>query len=159
MTTQVPHTHDHRDQEPMMQTESATIKDSFGAAQIVAVIIGVILLSLGGIGLIRTGLHSMTRPVISIGGLTMTPALVLLNLGIGALAVFLGASRLSAKRGLLVVGPLLIAAGIIGIVQSSNRIGLNENDGVLYLILGLVATLSAILTPGGIRTERTMVTS
>jgi len=60
----------------------------------------------------------------------------------------IGAVGRAAARGVcMFLGPLLIAGGIIALIQNVRQLGWNRADGVIYVILGGVALIAATLTP------------
>lgn len=134
--------------------ESASIREPFGIAQALAIAIGIFFIVTGAVGLARTGTSSPTSDRTEVAELSMTGLLAIIHLGIGILAA-LGATTRGAARGILFfLGPALIAAGIIAIIQPVAGLGWNEVVGVAYLIIGVAALVAAIVTPVETFSER-----
>jgi hypothetical protein len=71
----------------------------------------------------------------------------LIDLLAGLLALAGAAGRAAARGICWFVGPVLLAGGIIALIQPVSQLGWNRADGVIYLILGGAMMVSAIATP------------
>jgi len=137
--------------------ERSVVSMPVGMSQMILIAIAIFFVALGAIGLIRMGLDSLTTPATTVGPFGMTPLLALLVLGVGALAI-LGATGRMLSRGMsMLLGPTLIAAGIIVLIQTIARLGTNRADGVLFIASGSAALLGAMLTPAQITEGRSQV--
>lgn len=137
----------HAHDAPVVATETASVREPFGVAQIVCLIAGILFLVLGAIGLARSGFGSLVEPEAEIGTLGATPLLSLIHLFIG-IAGLVGATGRSASRSTcMFVGPLLIAGGIIAMIEQVDALGYTSVNGILYLITGIVMIGAAMLTP------------
>ena len=123
------------------------MREPFGIAQFFSLAIGIFLIVIGAIGLARAGVHHFDSPVASVGPFTMTPLLAAVNLFLGLVGL-IGAAGRAASRGVcMFIGPVLLAGGIVALIQGVRVLGWNHADGVIYIILGAVAIIAAILTP------------
>ena len=141
------HAHEQHAVAPVMASETASVREPFGLAQIVSLIAGILFVVLGAIGLARSGFGTLIEPTAEIGEMGATPLLSLIHLaiGVGCLA---GATGRGAARGTcMFVGPLLIAAGIIALIEQIEALGYTEVNGMVYLITGIVTIVAAMLTP------------
>lgn len=120
---------------------------AFGLNQIIAMAMGIFFLVMGALGLARGGVESWTSPTVEVAGLGMTPLLAAIHLVVGIIAMIGAASRLEARGTGMFLGALLVAGGIVALVQSIDALGWTEANGVAYLIIGIVAMLAAAITP------------
>jgi len=153
------HVHDAHSHEPVVERETAAIGQPFGVAQLFALGIGIFFVVIGAVGLARTGVDHLTTPVRAVGPFTMTPLLALIHIGVG-LAALVGATGRSTARSICIfLGPLLIAGGIIALIQPVAQLGWNRSDGVIYVILGGVAMIAALMTPAVAMYEERKITT
>lgn len=145
--------HEHHEHGAVV-AETATVREPIGAAQALAVAIGIFFIVIGAIGLARTGTRSLTRSHAEVAGLGMSGLLALIHLGIGLLAA-IGAATREASRGVLFfLGPALIAMGIVALAQPVRQLAWDDATGIAYLIVGTVAIVAAALTPVAALEER-----
>lgn len=131
--------------EPAIREET-TMREPFSLAQVVTFAAGVANIVFGAIALIRVGTENMTGPTTEVAGLQMTGALAVAHLIIGVLALMGTASRGVAISSLALVGPILIVAGIIALIERVEWLGWTESNGVAYLIMGTIALGTAAFT-------------
>lgn len=139
--------HIHEVHEPVVAEERAAVREPFGIAQLFSLAIGIFLIVIGAIGLARAGVHHIDSPIASVGPFTMSPLLAAANLFIGLVGLIGAAGRAAARSVCMFIGPVLLAGGIVALIQSVRVLGWNRSDGVIYIILGAVAIIAAILTP------------
>ncbi|HVL32220.1 MAG TPA: DUF4383 domain-containing protein [Actinomycetota bacterium] len=144
--------HDSRARRTDIHTHSSTtaesaVREPFGIAQAVALTLGVLFVVLGAVGLARAGLDELTRPAARVGPFTMTPLLSVIHLLIGVISLAAASGRAAARSTLTTLGPILIAVGIIAIIQPVRALGWNDATGLLHLIAGALALGAAIATP------------
>lgn len=142
----VQHSHPEHDHGPVV-SEAATVREPFGVGQILALAIGVFFVVIGAVGLARAGTDTLTGSRAEVTGLSMTMLLALLHLAIGVVALVGAAGRYAARSSLMFIGPVLVAAGVIALIQRIDALGWNETNGIAYLICGGVAIVAAMLTP------------
>jgi len=136
--------HDHR---AFISEERAAVREPFGVAQPFSLAIGIFLIVIGAVGLARAGVHHIDSPTVAVGPFMMTPLLAVVNLAIGLLGL-IGATGRAAARGVcMFIGPLMIAGGIVALIQNVRMLGWNRADGAIYIILGAAALIAAFLTP------------
>lgn len=118
-------------------------------ARIVAGILGVILLVMGGVALARTGLSSLTGETATVLGFEHTALMGLIDIVAGLL--FLVAAAAVAVRGQLTGISLLTAAfGAVMMIEPgamSDALGGGSDLGLLYVVVGLLGLLAAMMSP------------
>lgn len=139
---------------PAVASEAASVREPFGAAQFACLAVGILFVALGAIGLARSGLDELTSPTADVWRMGMTPLLSLIHLVVGAITLGGAASRSSSRGIAMVIGPMLIAAGIVAMVEPIDELGWTETNGIVYLIAGGVAIAAAIMTPVRLVQER-----
>lgn len=141
------HIHEVHDHAPVVAEERAAIRQPFGIAQLFSLGIGIFLIVIGAVGLARTGIHHLDSPVASVGPFTMTPLLAAANLFLGLVGLIGAASRAAARGTCMFIGPVMLVAGIIALIQRVRVLGWNQADGVIYIILGAAAIVAALMSP------------
>jgi hypothetical protein len=121
----------------------------FSPAQVVAGIVGLILVIIGGVVLARVGLDSLTGDTTSVFGFEHTALMGLIDVIAGLF--YLGAAASSAVRGTM-IGLSMAAIGfgaIVAIEPDAFNSGLGGASelGVFYIIIGVVGLLAAWAFP------------
>lgn len=153
-----PHDHDRvrdhdtvrdRDLVPDTTTEARTsmVRVPFGIAQVVMVCIGIFFVALGTIALSRTGIDNWTTPTTDVGVFTMTPLLAGLVLIAGIIALVSAVTRRAARGMATLLGAILVAGGIVLLIQQIDELGTNRADAILFIVAGAAALLGAMATP------------
>lgn len=118
-------------------------------AQIVAGLIGVILVVMGGVVLARVGLASLTSDTTAVLGIDHTALSGLIDVVAGLL--YLGATASSSsRRNLIALSLLAIGFGAVVAIEPAaftSALGGGREFGLLYLILGVVGLLVALALP------------
>ncbi len=118
---------------------------------------GVVFAIYGIIVLIDAGIDAnLTEPVVTVWGHTHTAWLGIIELAVGIVLIGLGTSLVS-RRSAVVLGVLLIAAGIIALAipeDLPDELAIDAGYGWWPLALGVVATVGALL-PDGVTRVRT----
>lgn len=118
-------------------------------ARYVAGLIGLILLVLGGVVLARVGLNSLTGDTTVVFGIGHTALMGLIDVVAGLL--FLGAAASSGARGTLIgLSLLAVAFGAVVTIEPNafeSSLGGGRELGLLYLIIGIVGLLVALVFP------------
>jgi len=141
------HIHEVHDHGAVVSEERAAVREPFGVAQVFALGIGIFLIVVGAVGLARAGVHHIDSPTTAVGPFTMTPLLAAVNVVLGLIGL-IGATGRAAARGVcMFLGPLMIAGGIVALIQHVRVLGWNRADGAIYVILGAAALIAAFLTP------------
>jgi uncharacterized membrane protein HdeD (DUF308 family) len=121
-------------------------------AQLVALILGVVFLVLGGVALARTGinLNDVSGTHVKVAGSTQTQLMAYIELGFGALLILAGAIP-GAGRGLMsFCGLLALVFGIIVIAQPSSfahPLGIGKGYGIFLVVIGAVLLVSSVVAP------------
>src|SRR6266446_6414817 len=93
------------------------------------------------------GILLIDSPIARVGPFAMTPLLAAVDLVLGLIGL-IGATGRAAARGIcMFLGPLMIAGGIVAMIQNVRVLGWNRADGAIYVILGAAALIAAFLTP------------
>lgn len=128
-------------------SESARISEPYGIAQIFSMAFGVFFVTIGAIGLARTGLDSWTSPTTEVAGITATPLLSVIHLAVGVVALAAGAARWASRAIMTFFGAGMIALGVIALVERVDSLGWTKANGWMYIIAGALALIAAMLTP------------
>jgi len=147
MAVEREHIHEVHNDGAVVSEERTAMREPFGVAQVFALPIGIFLIVIGAVGLARAGVHHIDSPIVSVGPFMMTPLLAVVDLVLGVIGL-IGVTGRAAARGLcMFLGPLMIAGGIVALIQNVRVLGWNRADGVIYVILGGAALIAAFLTP------------
>ena len=138
--------HEHHE---VRQRHRTVDRRVFSPAQVVAGIIGLILVIIGGVVMARVGLDSLTGDTATVFGFEHTALMGLIDLIAGLF--YLGAAASSAVRGTL-IGLSMAAIGfgaIVAIEPDAFNSGLGGASelGVFYIIIGAVGLLAAWAFP------------
>ena len=143
-----PQHHDHGVTHGVGEVASvSSVRTPFAIAQVLCLAIGIVYVVLGAVGLARTGFDSLTREAAGVGEFRSTGLLALLHLAIGLIVLVGAADRPAARSIGLGLGPVLIAAGIIALIQPVRALGWNDANGVLYIVTGAVLLIGTMLSP------------
>jgi len=117
--------------------------------QIVALAVGVFFLVFGGLALASVGVQDLTAQT-TVGGVSHTGLLALIEIGFGAFMVLAGAIP-GASRGLMpLLGAIALAWGIVVVLQPSilsDLLAMEQANGWIYLIAGVITILAAMFAP------------
>ncbi|MDP9022456.1 MAG: hypothetical protein M3N57_07130 [Actinomycetota bacterium] len=123
-------------------------------AQILAIILGVTYLVLGGVALLRTGAaESIFAPQAQVAGLTYTPLLGVIEVIFGLLLLGTGASPRSVQ-GVLFLGVVAIAFGLLLVIEPTafqDSIAAGRAHGWFYVVTGGIAALVSLISPAAMR--------
>jgi len=137
---------DHENTHEVRRRRRTVDRRVISPAQIVAGIIGLALVVIGGVALARVGLGSLTGDTTTVLGIGHTPLLGLIDVVAGLF--FLGAAASSGVRGTLIgLSLVAIAFGAIVAIEPNafdSALGGGRELGLLYLIVGVVGLLAAL---------------
>lgn len=127
-------------------------REMWSPAQIVSMAVGAALLLLGVVALARAGVgsSSLTATHVDVAGFHHSGLLGLLELFLGLILVGIAAIPGGAKPLMIFVGVLLTTFGIFVAIAASefhDSLATHAGHGVLYLVAGLILTLSASVSP------------
>ena len=138
--------------------QRSSVRVPFGASQGALLLMGILYVAVSAIGLARTQLDNWTVDPVTVGPFSMTTLLAVAMLAVGVLGLAGSAARGSARSMCMFLGPLLIAGGIVVLVQTIESLGTVRADGVLFLMTGIVALAAAMMTPAVVQAEERSVT-
>jgi hypothetical protein len=159
MSIEREHIHEEHMHEPVVSRRAAVVRSPFGFAQAICLAIGIFLAVIGAVGLARAGVRHLTTPTTTVGAFTMTPLLALVDLALGLVGLVGATGRTTARGVSMFVGPLMIVAGIVALIQPVRQLGWNDADGVVSIIIGAAAMIGALLTPNMAAYEERSVTT
>jgi len=138
--------HEHHE---VRQRHRTVDRRVFSPASVVAGIIGLLLVIIGGVVLARVGLESLTGDTATVFGFDHTALMGLIDVIAGLF--FLGAAASSSVRGTM-IGLSMAAIGfgaIVAIEPGAFKSGLGGASelGVFYIIIGAVGLLAAWAFP------------
>lgn len=121
-------------------------------AQFVALAIGALFIIMGVAALAQTGIDGtgFFSQRVSVLGLEHTPALAVAELVYGLLMVMAGAIPGAARGTMSFLGILALGVGIVFLVQPATfypALGVTSGTAWLYIIVGIVALLTAMIAP------------
>jgi hypothetical protein len=126
---------------------------AWSPAQIVAFVIGAASLAFGIVALVRTGLDlgDLTGPEDTVLGFVHTPLLAIAEIGFGAL-MLLAALSPGGRVLMAFLGAVALAFGVLILADVwSGRFhdwfAVNDDNGWLFVVVGGVSLLSALLLP------------
>jgi hypothetical protein len=142
-----------------MRTDRATervetttaLRHPWSPAQIMAGLIGLFMTVLGGVALARLlPTDSITGETATVIGMGFTVVMAVITLLLGL--VFLGGAGrpAGARQGLISLGIALLAFGIITFIEPDalgDVLGVTQTSGLVYAILGLIATIAGLVSP------------
>jgi hypothetical protein len=121
----------------------------------VALVIGLFYGVIGGVTLLRTGIHTqgnnaLLHPRVSVAGFHHTPLLGMIEVGFGLLCIFAGAIPGGGRTTMTFLGTIALGLGIIIVIQPSSfyhLFSIRTSNGVLYMITGLVLLVAGMVSP------------
>jgi hypothetical protein len=123
---------------------------SWTLSQVVALIVGVLYVVLGGAALLRTGLDlDLLRPTVTVAGLAYNPLFGLIELFVGLLLLVSGAFP-RAVESVVFVGVLAIAFGFVLVIEPmafQESVAAARAHGWFYVFTGSALAISAIAAP------------
>lgn len=124
---------------------------SWTPAQILALVVGVVFVVLGGVALLRTGVRADTilAPTTTVAGLAYTPLLAIIELVFGLILMAMGAFP-GASDGIVFLGLLALAFGLLLVIEPAafqDSIAAGRAHGWFYVVTGGLAALTALVTP------------
>jgi len=118
-------------------------------AMVVALAAGVFYIVLGAIGLARTGIDDLTAEA-TVAGIPHTALLALIELALGALLLVAGAERGAYRPFMTFLGALLLAFGVVVLVEPSildEWLAMETINGVIYGASGIVIIAAGLTAP------------
>lgn len=131
-------------------TQQTVSRPAWSPAQLVAIVIGIIYLVLGGVALARAGLDFTPIRHVQVAGLDHTALLGLIAFVFGLLVLGIGALPGADRSGMIASGIVAIAGGLIVIIEPTafhRTLGVHSGNGWLYFITGIVLLVAGMLSP------------
>jgi hypothetical protein len=123
---------------------------TWSPAQWVAALIGLFLVVLGAVALLRVGLETLTGETTTVWMFEHTALMGIVDLVIGLLFLTIAGSSLNSRGGLITLGMLSLAFGLITAIEPgamAELFGGDERLGWLYAIIGAVSVIVAFASP------------
>lgn len=123
---------------------------TWSPAQWVAALIGLFLVVLGAVALLRVGLDTLTGETATVWMFEHTALMGIIDLVIGLLFLSIAGSSLNSRGGLITLGLLSLAFGLITAIEPgamAELVGGDERLGWLYAIIGAVSVIVAFASP------------
>ncbi|MEX2651376.1 MAG: hypothetical protein WD473_02880 [Acidimicrobiia bacterium] len=140
---------DHEQTHEVRESRRTVDRRVISPAQIVAGIIGLVLVILGGVALARVGFDSLTGDTATVLGFDHTALMGLINVVAGLF--YLGAAASSGGRGTLIgLSLVAVAFGAIVAIEPNvfdSALGGGREIGILYIVIGVVGLLAALAFP------------
>ncbi|HMD46625.1 MAG TPA: hypothetical protein VKG43_10715 [Acidimicrobiales bacterium] len=120
--------------------------------QLVALVVGLVLVVIGGVALARTGVNfdNVALTHNQAAGLHYTCLSALIQVVVGVLIMVCGAWPDTARGAMWFFGVVLVAWGLIVAIDSTafaNMWGYTAADGVFYVICGIILIVAAAASP------------
>ncbi|MGH3442506.1 MAG: hypothetical protein ACRDUY_10805 [Nitriliruptorales bacterium] len=123
-------------------------------AQILALVLGVVFIVLGGVALVRTGLsESLIDPTTTVAGLSYTPLLGIVEVVFGLLMLTVGAFP-RAPEAVVFLGVLALSFGLLLVIEPAafdQALAAGRGHGWFYVLTGGVAAVIGLMTPAFVR--------
>jgi hypothetical protein len=149
-----------RNDEVVEETSSRT---AWSPAQFVAGIIGIAAIAFGAIALAKTGLNTDTlyHPHKTVLGFSHTPLLALAEIGFGVL-MLLSALTVGGRSFMALLSAAAIGLGIVVVADWWNArlyhwLGVTDRNGWMFIIVGAIGLVAAVLFPTVVSGGRTHV--
>lgn len=124
---------------------------TWSPAQIATGAIGLLLTVMGGVALARLlPTSSLTGETTVALGVTHTPLMAVITTGIGVLYLTQVSTPYEAKPGLISLGVINLAFGLIVAIEPGafdGALGLGSEGGLFYAAIGLVSVIVGLITP------------
>jgi Domain of unknown function (DUF4383) len=153
--------YDRADNEPVILEDKPG--RVWSPAQIVSFIVGVGAIVFGVLALIETGVDgSLKRPHDELWSFHHTPLLALIEIAFGILLVLAATSATFGRGVMAILGSAAAAFGILVLLDAwPNRLhrwlGVHDRNGWLFVIVGGVVLLSALVLPTIVRPGRRVI--
>lgn len=129
----------------------AVERQPWSPAQVVAIILGIVFVVLGGIVLARTGINShVTSEHVSVAGSVQTQLMGYIELAFGALLLAVGSIPGAGRGGMSFLGIIALVFGIVVVAQPSSfyhALGIGSGYGVFLIVVGAVLAITAMVSP------------
>lgn len=123
---------------------------SWSPAQWMAALFGLFLVVLGAVALLRVGVDSLTGETATVWMFEHTALMGVIDLVTGVLFLTVAGSTLNSRNGLITLGMLSLAFGLVVAIEPSamaELIGGDEGLGWLYAIIGGLSVIAAFASP------------
>lgn len=141
---------ERQDTEHVRETHVAP-RRAWSPAQFVAGIIGLILTVTGGVALARIlPTSSLTAETTTVFGIGHTALMAIITLGAGLLFLSEAAAPLDVQPGLVFLGVMSLAFGLIVVIEPAafdGALGLGEAGGWFYAVVGAVSAITGMISP------------
>jgi hypothetical protein len=135
-------------------------RSSWSPAQIVGLIIGIGITVMGFTAIADTGFDTdhIYTPKAEAWSFTHSPLFALIEIGFGVLLILAAVIPGGARGFMALLGAVAVSFGLVVLVEDTpnrlnNWLGVEDREGVFYLVVGAVLLLAAILSP--VLTRRT----
>ena len=126
-------------------------RQPWSPAQVVAILLGIVFVVLGGITLARTGINShLTSEHVSVAGSVQTQLMGYIELAYGALLLAVGSIPGAGRSGMSFLGIVALVFGIVVVAQPSSfyhALGIGSGYGIFLIIIGAILALTAMVSP------------
>ena len=128
---------------------------SWSPAQVLALVVGLIFVVLGGVALLRVGIgiENIFEPTTNVAGLAYTPLLAIIELVFGLILLALGAFP-GASDGIVFLGLLALAFGLLLVIEPAafqESIAAGRAHGWFYVVTGGLTALTGLAAPAVMR--------
>jgi hypothetical protein len=130
--------------------ERAVARAPWSPAQLVALVIGLAFVVMGGVALARTGLTFTPIHYAQVAGFGHTALLAIIEIVFGVVVLAAGAMPGADRGGMIFAGVVALAGGLIIAIQPSSFhrvLGVDGSSGWLFVIAGVILLFAAMVSP------------
>lgn len=124
---------------------------AWSPGQIVAGLIGLLLTVMGGVALARTlPADTITGPTAEVFGVGHTALMGIIAIIVGVVFLSQAASPFAVQRGLVGLGAMTLAFGLIVVIEPTafdGALGIGRTGGWLYSAIGVVSVITGVASP------------
>lgn len=124
---------------------------TWSPGQVVSGLIGLLLTVMGGVALARLlPTDSLTGATVDVFGVGHTVIMGIIAVGLGILFLSEAASPFSVQRGMISLGVITLAFGLIVVIEPAafdNALGIGENGGWMYSAIGVISVVTGLSAP------------
>jgi hypothetical protein len=124
---------------------------AWSPGQIIAGLIGLLLTVMGGVALARTlPADTLTGPTAEVFGVGHTGLMGIVAIIVGLLFLSQASSPFEVQRGLVGLGALTLAFGLVVVIEPTafdGALGIGRTGGWLYSAIGLISVVTGVVSP------------
>lgn len=132
------------------QGHTTVTRPAWSPAQVIALLVGIAYVVLGGTALARTGIEFSDLSHTQVAGLDQTAIFALIEIAFGVILLGVGALPGADRGGMIFMGVIAVASGLIFAIEPEtfyDSLGLRRDGGVFLVVTGAVLLIAAMVSP------------